>query len=94
MNVFTHQFDVVSLSTTGILCFLFVLICGGLLSNLFWNMGVDIVGPSIAAMFSNILPLVGILSGYFIMGDEITVAKAVGAVLVLCGVRLATRKSN
>ncbi len=91
-NIFTHQINAVPLSLTGFGCFLFVLICGGLLSNLFWNRGVDIVGPSIAAMFSNILPLVGMLSGYFIMGDEVTIAKAIGAVLVLCGVRLATRK--
>lgn len=93
LNLVTHQVDVVPLTMTGTLCFLFVLICGGLLSNLLWNRGVEIVGPAIAAMFSNILPLVGILSGYLIMGDEITVAKALGAILVLCGVRLATRKN-
>lgn len=90
-NVFTRQIDVAPLSATGTACFLFVLICGGLLANLFWNEGVEMVGPATAAMFSNILPLVGMLSGYYIMGDEITTAKAIGAALVLCGVRIATK---
>ena len=91
LNLFTDRIDVVPLSETGFVCFLFVLFCGGLLSNLFWNKGVEMVGPAVAAMFSNILPLVGIISGYYIMGDEITTAKAIGAVLVLCGVRIATK---
>lgn len=90
-NLFTGQIDVMPLSRIGTVCFLFVLICGGLLANLFWNKGVEMVGPATAAMFSNILPLVGIISGYYIMGDEITTAKAIGAALVLCGVRIATK---
>ncbi len=87
-DFYAGQINVVPLTFTGILCFLFSLICGGLLANIFFAKGVNMVGPTIASQFGNILPLVGIVSGYFIMGDELTTAKIIGAILVLAGVRV------
>lgn len=87
-DFYAGQINVVPLTFTGIFCFLFSLICGGLLANIFFAKGVNMVGPTIASQFGNILPLVGIVSGYFIMGDELTTAKIIGAILVLTGVRI------
>lgn len=91
-DFYSHQIDVVPLTSLGIICFLFSLICGGLLANVFFARGINIVGPTIASQFGNILPLVGIVSGYFIMGDELTTAKIIGAILVLTGVRITVLK--
>ncbi len=38
--------------------------CRGLIAMIFWNKGTGIVGPSQAAVFMNIMPLVGIISAY------------------------------
>ncbi|MFQ9934903.1 MAG: EamA family transporter [Phascolarctobacterium faecium] len=35
--------------------------CGGLIAMIFWNKGTGIVGPSQAAVFMNVMPLVGII---------------------------------
>ena len=71
--------------------YLFVIFAGGLLAMIFWNRGTGIVGPSQAAVFMNIMPLVGIVCGVLFLDEKFLAAQAVGGVLILGGVYLTTQ---
>lgn len=58
---------------------------------IFWNKGTGIVGPSQAAVFMNIMPLVGIVCGVLFLDEHFLAAQAVGGVLILSGVYLTTQ---
>lgn len=71
--------------------YLFVIFAGGLIAMIFWNKGTGIVGPSQAAVFMNIMPLVGIVCGVLFLDEHFLAAQAVGGVLILSGVYLTTQ---
>ena len=60
-------------------------------SYLFWNKGTGIVGPSQAAVFMNIMPLVGIICGVLFLDEQLLISQAIGGVLILGGVYLTTQ---
>ena len=55
-----------------------------------WNACSKVVGPSIATIFLNIMPMVGMLSGYVLFGDEIGTVQLFGAAAIIVGVSLVT----
>lgn len=57
---------------------------------IFWNKGTGIVGPSQAAVFMNIMPLVGIVCGVLFLTNNF-ISQAIGGVLILGGVYLTTQ---
>ena len=64
---------------------------GGLIAMIFWNKGTGIVGPSQAAVFMNIMPLVGIICGVLFLDEQLLISQAIGGVLILGGVYLTTQ---
>ena len=58
---------------------------------IFWNKGTGIVGPSQAAVFMNIMPLVGIVCGVLFLDEQLLISQAIGGVLILGGVYLTTQ---
>ncbi|MCA1553201.1 MAG: EamA family transporter, partial [Chloroflexi bacterium] len=58
---------------------------------LIWNNGVHHLGQSRTAVYSNIIPVVAFILSVFLLGETVTLAKLVGAVVVLIGVTI-TRK--
>lgn len=71
--------------------YLFVIFAGGLIAMIFWNKGTGIVGPSQAAVFMNIMPLVGIICGVLFLDEQLLISQAIGGVLILGGVYLTTQ---
>ena len=71
--------------------YLFVIFAGGLIAMIFWNKGTGIVGPSQAAVFMNIMPLVGIVCGVLFLDEQLLISQAIGGVLILGGVYLTTQ---
>ena len=71
--------------------YLFVIFAGGLIAMIFWNKGTGIVGPSQAAVFMNIMPLVGIICGVLFLDEQLLTSQAIGGVLILGGVYLTTQ---
>lgn len=64
---------------------------GGLstgLAYLLWNIGVQRLGASHSASFSNLVPLVGLVGGVVFLGEMLTLPKALGAILVIGGLVL------
>jgi drug/metabolite transporter (DMT)-like permease len=48
--------------------------------------GVRIIGPSRAAIFSNLEPLVSLILGFLILGEKITIGMALGSVLIIISI--------
>ena len=62
----------------------------GAIAHLWWYAAVERVGPSRAAIFMNVTPLVGIGMAALLVGEEIGPWQIGGAALVLAGVGLTT----
>ena len=56
----TGQLDVHSVGGTTLACMVYIVWIGGVCAMIFWNMGVKVVGAGQAAIFLNIMPLVGV----------------------------------
>jgi drug/metabolite transporter (DMT)-like permease len=56
-----------------------------------WYRAVDVVGPSLAAGFMNLQPVVGLALAALLLGESIGRWQIAGGVLVLAGVAFTTR---
>lgn len=90
----TDQLNYVNLDTIGWSSFAFVVICGGVGSMLFWNIGVKNAGPSMAAVFSNLTPIFGMLCGAIFLSEEIGVMQISGALAIFVGVYITTHSQQ
>jgi drug/metabolite transporter (DMT)-like permease len=63
----------------------------GAIAHVWWYEGVKAVGPSRAAVFLNLQPVVGILLAWLLLGERIGGATVSGGAAVLAGVALTTR---
>ena len=59
--------------------------------NLMWNLGNQIIGPSRAALFINLIPLFGAVLAIAFLGEDIFIYHLVGALLICLGVWLVMR---
>ena len=84
----TLQF--VPLSPGALISFLYIVFLGGFCSLFFYNVGVKNAGPSVAAIFLNIMPVVGIFSGFMMFDDYIGPAQMGGAAAIIAGVFMTT----
>ena len=89
-GVFFENMHLTVLSTSALWCFGYTFLVGGLLAMLFWNMGVKGAGPSLAAIFMNLIPLVGALSGAAFLGEKFGLAQLLGALGICVGVYITT----
>ena len=64
----------------------------GTLSHVWYYRGVQTVGPSVTAVFMNIQPVVGLVLATLLLGEAVTLPGVVGAVLILGGVFMTTRR--
>lgn len=71
--------------------YLYVIFIGSLIGMLFWNKGIRVIGPSQAAVFMNLMPLVGIICGVLFLQEKLYPAEAIGGVLIIAGVYLTTQ---
>ena len=72
----------------------FIIWCGGVAALVFWNVGVKYVGASSAAIFLNLMPLVGIVAAAFTLGEVLTLQEGIGAVVILSGVYITTHSAQ
>jgi len=64
----------------------------GAVAHVWWYEGVKAVGPSRAAIFMNLQPVVGVLLAWAMLGEAIGWPEMVGGAAVLLGVGLTTRQ--
>jgi len=63
----------------------------GAVAHIWWYEAVLVVGPSQAAIFTNLQPITGIVLAPLLLGEQIGVWHVVGTLFVLAGVGLTTR---
>lgn len=91
---FTNQLNYIPLDFAGYSSFIFVVICGGVASMVFWNIGVKNAGPSMSAVFSNITPIVGMLCGAMFLAEHIGIMQLSGAIAIFSGVYITTHNKQ
>jgi drug/metabolite transporter (DMT)-like permease len=64
-----------------------------LLGYLFFNRGVELIGPNRAAPFFHLIPVFGSALAILFLGEAPHLYHAVGYGLVLAGITIATRRS-
>lgn len=90
----TNQLHYVNLDFIGWSSFAFAVICGGVGSMLFWNIGVKNAGPSMAAIFSNLTPIFGMLCGAIFLNEHIGIMQISGALAIFVGVYITTHSEQ
>jgi drug/metabolite transporter (DMT)-like permease len=63
----------------------------GAIAHIWWYRAVQVVGPSQAAIFTNLQPIVGIVLAPLLLGERIGPWHVAGTLFVLAGVALTTR---
>lgn len=89
-GLFTGTFQPTELPTVPFLSYLYVTLLGGIACNVFWNIGVKYVGPSVSSVFLNLTPVVGIFCGWLIFGETVGILQLLGAAVIFLGVYLTT----
>jgi drug/metabolite transporter (DMT)-like permease len=63
----------------------------GAVAHIWWYQAVLVVGPSQAAIFTNLQPIIGIVLAPLLLGEQIGIWHVIGTLFVLGGVGLTTR---
>jgi drug/metabolite transporter (DMT)-like permease len=67
----------------------------GTVLGFFWYYeGIQVIGPSRAAVFINMVPVSGVFFGWLLLAETISLSLLAGALLVLFGVTLTNRKNR
>ena len=61
------------------------------LAYAFWNYGVRKVGPSQASIYQNLVPMIAITAGWFVLSEAITPIQIPGGILILGGLLIMRR---
>lgn len=78
----------------GTVSFIYTTFLAGLLMIVVWNYAVKRAGASVSSIFLNLMPIVGMVSGFLVLGEKIGAAQIAGAVLVIGGVFLTTHMAK
>jgi drug/metabolite transporter (DMT)-like permease len=66
----------------------------GAIAHVYWSRAIHVVGPSRAAVFLNLQPVVGLVIAALLLREQLGVWQLVGGVCVLAGVTLTTRREG
>lgn len=93
-GVVQDELHFVAISPGGAISFAYVVFFGGVMSMLFWNIGVKNAGPTIAVIFSNLTPISGMICGFVFLNETIGIQELFGAFAILGGVYLTTHSEQ
>jgi len=65
---------------------LYITVAGTLLAFFWWNLAIQRVGAGRAAVFTNLVPLFGVLLSWFVLGERLTAVQLLGGLLTVAGV--------
>jgi len=60
----------------------------GALAHVWWYRAINVLGPSVAAIFINLQPVFGVLLAWLVLGETIGAWQLIGGALVIAGVAL------
>jgi drug/metabolite transporter (DMT)-like permease len=64
----------------------YLTVAATVLAFLWWNVGIRRVGPGRTAVFSNLVPVFGVLTAWLVLGERLTALQLVGGALTVAGV--------
>jgi drug/metabolite transporter (DMT)-like permease len=64
----------------------FLTLAGTVLAFLWWNVAIRRVGAGRTAVFTNLVPVFGVLLSWLVLGERLTAAQVVGGLLAVVGV--------
>ncbi len=73
------------------LSLLYLGIFPSIVSFLFWNRSVSLIGPSKCSIFLNLTPVFAVILGVLLIGETLSVAQATGGLLIFSAVYIANR---
>ena len=86
---FTLVFDAQS-----IFAIVYVIIFPSTLAYLFFNRGIELIGPNRAAPFFHLVPVFGSVMAILFLGEELRLFHLIGYALVLAGIFIASRQAS
>jgi drug/metabolite transporter (DMT)-like permease len=84
----------VNITASGLWAISYTIIGGGVLAMTWWNQAVQVVGPGQAAIFTNIMPVVGMICAVVFLGEHMGWREIVGGLWIISSVYLATAKKG
>lgn len=85
----TLQFDALTLSTI-----VFVVIFPSTLAYLFFNRGIELIGPNRAAPFFHLVPVFGSVMAIVFLGEKPELFHLIGYIMVIAGIVIASRRKS
>ena len=76
-----------------LLAFLYLGFLGTAIGFTWYYQGVQQLGPARAAIFTNLVPVFGVLFGMLLLGEPVLLSMAIGGLVVIAGVMLTNRRS-
>jgi drug/metabolite transporter (DMT)-like permease len=71
-----------------------VALFSSVLAYIFWNRGVEAVGPQVAGLFIHLMPVFGAMLAWLFLGERLHVYHVAGIALILTGIALTTRRGR
>jgi drug/metabolite transporter (DMT)-like permease len=81
----------IELTPATIAAMLYVGIFPSFVGYVFWNRGVEKVGPNVAGIFMHLMPVFGSLLAWLFLGEQIRLFHIAGIALILLGITLTSR---
>ncbi len=65
---------------------MYLTVAGTLLAFFWWNVAIQRVGAGRTAVFTNLVPVFGVLLSWFVLGERLTPFQLLGGLLTVTGV--------
>jgi drug/metabolite transporter (DMT)-like permease len=87
----THWYKPMTWSGVHVIVVLSVALFSSVLAYLFWNLGVERVGASVAGLFVHLMPVFGVLLAWLFLGEQLALFHVAGIALILAGIFITRR---
>lgn len=84
----------ISLSGTGWISMIYMILCSGGAAFYWWNHGITVIGPNRVSIFTNIIPLSGMLFASILLKESIVGFQMIGAAFIIAGVWLTNQTTG
>ncbi|MDF2548039.1 MAG: hypothetical protein K0R93_2937 [Anaerosolibacter sp.] len=74
-----------------------ILYSGGLsiaMGTVFWNMGVGKVGSTRTSLYNNVTPVVSVICGGLLLGEQLKIIQGLGGVFIFTGLAISRRRKS